>query len=130
MTRRPAPAIDLHVLIAGGMPINKPSVAARSGGYILRNDGLWDLSRPRSELKRVTGYLTSARPGPVPLPEGHLDAQLANRDESGAEIQCSRLPLPAGPMCVPAPPEGWSTQQFTQQLAYYAPVKLPAASHP
>jgi hypothetical protein len=130
MTRRPAPAIDLHVVIAGGMRVHHQSVAARSGGYLLRNDGLFDLSWPRSELKRVTGYLTSARPGTVTLPEDHLAAELVNRDETGAEIQCSRLPLAAGPMCVPEPPEEWSTQQFTQQLAYYAPVKLPAGSHP
>jgi hypothetical protein len=129
MTSRPAPAIDLHVLIAGGMPIHKESVAARSGGYLLRNDGLWDLGWPRSELKRVTGYRTSARPGTVKLPEDGLAAELANRDETGAEIQCAKVPLPNGPMCVPGPPEGWSTEQFTQRLAYYAPVKLPAASH-
>lgn len=48
------PALDLHILTAGGMPIEKGSVAAKRNGYILRNDGLSNY--PFSELRRVSRY--------------------------------------------------------------------------
>jgi hypothetical protein len=47
-------SISLHILTAGGMPIQEKSVAARVNGYILRNDGF--AIAPRIELKRVNGY--------------------------------------------------------------------------
>ncbi|MCR6490794.1 hypothetical protein M8542_49200 [Amycolatopsis sp. OK19-0408] len=44
----------LHVLTAGGMPLDEEAIVARPGGYLLRNDGY--ANDPYSELRRVTGY--------------------------------------------------------------------------
>ncbi|MFK7695460.1 hypothetical protein [Paenibacillus sp. HJGM_3] len=45
-------SIKLHLLSAGGKPLETDAVAAKKGGYILRNDGhvLWG---PNTELKQV-----------------------------------------------------------------------------
>ncbi|MBX3680438.1 MAG: hypothetical protein KF710_09680 [Rhodocyclaceae bacterium] len=48
------PAVDLHILTAGGMTIQEGAVAARPNGYILRNDGYSNY--PFSELRRVSRY--------------------------------------------------------------------------
>jgi hypothetical protein len=49
--------VQLHLLIAGGMPINSNSVAAKKQGYILRNDG-YVPSRPSTmtDCKQANDY--------------------------------------------------------------------------
>ncbi|MCY4045396.1 MAG: hypothetical protein OXE99_09970 [Cellvibrionales bacterium] len=63
LARPPFPAplkeLSLHILTAGGMSIQKHSVAAKNGGYILRTDG--HPGMPSTvEFKRVTGYSSPA----------------------------------------------------------------------
>jgi hypothetical protein len=46
-----AKTIKLHLLAAGGMPLKEDAVAAKKGGYILRNDG--HVAWGPSQLKKV-----------------------------------------------------------------------------
>lgn len=46
--------LNLHLLTAGGMPIDNLSVAAKKRGYILRNDGY--SNNPQTNCQRVNGY--------------------------------------------------------------------------
>lgn len=53
----PGPAkseIDFHLLISAGMPLKPTSVAARVGGYVLREDGKAGSSyKPNSQVKKL-----------------------------------------------------------------------------
>jgi hypothetical protein len=49
-----SPRLSLHLLTAGGMGINNESIAAKKGGFILRNDGY--SGAPRSQFQRVPVY--------------------------------------------------------------------------
>lgn len=54
--------VSLHLLTAGGMPIQTMSVAARANGYILRNDGHPGMVT-HTEMQQVTGYQCPAGGG-------------------------------------------------------------------
>lgn len=65
-----APSINLHLLVAGGMTMERGAVIARKQGYFLRNDGMADDpggSLVQSELQRITGYDPTARTRPGDL---------------------------------------------------------------
>jgi hypothetical protein len=142
-TREPAPGIDLHILVAGGMKIGRPSVAARGGGYIMRSDGVYFKQATPSQLWRVRHYsMGDDQPGTSSLPvDWRYVASLANTDGSGASIVGTPLPITDPAMLVPDPPAGWSTgdlvptqpngpygpktSTFTQQIVCYPPLMLP-----
>jgi hypothetical protein len=121
--------LGLHLLTACGMTINRGSVAADVGGYILRNDGLAlsgprsDNSRPdllkfQSELRRVRNYKTAA----APIYEYSAIAQ-------AAELGERRVPERIGDVLTGAhavPMKGPTYKQFPQRLVYYRRLPLPA----
>lgn len=110
----PDPLIDLHVLVAGGMNLEGASIAARVGGYFVRNDGA---SPPgvTSQVARVTNYLAPSGPAAptnsLALPAfTPLTALLADV-------------LPEGPLRVPNAPS--PLPQFRQTLRYFPVRPLP-----
>ncbi|MFE0460211.1 hypothetical protein ACFW1A_13290 [Kitasatospora sp. NPDC058965] len=67
--------VQLHVLTAGGMHIVPESIAARTNGYILRNDGGDDRPDKASELRRITRWLDLfGHEETGPTPGGHVAA--------------------------------------------------------
>jgi len=46
--------VSLHLITAGGMPLQPYSVSAKVNGYVLRNDGF--TAAPHSELRKVESY--------------------------------------------------------------------------
>ncbi|WP_370962212.1 hypothetical protein [Amycolatopsis sp. cg9] len=113
--KRGGPA--LHVLTAGGMPLNPESVAARPGGYVLRNDGYAD--PPASELRKVTGYrLPSTAPG-----QAWEDKAAATLEaDPGTAVE---VPLRGEAVLVP-PIAGPGTYDMpVQRLRIYPPLPLP-----
>ncbi|WP_290059894.1 hypothetical protein [Amycolatopsis solani] len=113
--KRGGPA--LHVLTAGGMPLNAESVAARPGGYVLRNDGYAD--PPASELRKVTGYqLPSSVPG-QPWEDkavATLEADPGTAVEVTLRGEAVLVPPIAGPGKYDMP---------VQRLRIYPPLPLP-----
>ncbi|NBH12437.1 hypothetical protein [Amycolatopsis sp. SID8362] len=113
--KRGGPA--LHVLTAGGMPLRPGSVAARSGGYVLRNDGYAD--PPASELRKVTGYqLPSTAPG-QPWDDkavATLEADPGTAVEVTLRGDAVLVPPIAGPGTYDMP---------VQRLRIYPPLPLP-----
>ncbi|UOX92463.1 hypothetical protein MUY14_18250 [Amycolatopsis sp. FBCC-B4732] len=113
--KRGGPA--LHVLTAGGMPLNPESVAARPGGYVLRNDGYAD--PPASELRKVTAYqLPSNAPG-----QAWDDKAVATLEaDPGTAVE---IPLRGDAVLVP-PIAGPGTYDMpAQRLRLYPPLPLP-----
>lgn len=94
------PALDLHILTAGGMTIENGAVAAKRNGYILRNDGY--SSYPFSELRRVSRY---NRSGAAML--------AANETEEAVRVL-------AGPQKLTIK----EAEFHTQQLAFYPTTRL------
>ncbi|MGH3831250.1 MAG: hypothetical protein ACRDRS_12530 [Pseudonocardiaceae bacterium] len=55
LSRSARKSVALHILTAGGMPIQPKSVAAKVNGYILRSDGM-NGPEPRVQLSQITRY--------------------------------------------------------------------------
>lgn len=72
--------VDLHVLIAAGMPMQGENVTSRDGGVFLRCDG-GQGARPRSEAYAID------RPGPTP------EAALRQWQPQTFAPACNRIPL-------------------------------------
>jgi hypothetical protein len=113
----------LHVLTAGGMPLIPASVAARTGGCFLRNDGIanGDGSR-QSELYRVLGYESPNGGNGAPWIPGstaRLGLYQGNRTSVGL---ADRMIVPSmrGIDGGPGP-----YHSFTQQLRIYPRFPLP-----
>lgn len=114
--------VQLHILTAGGMPGNLKSVAARAGGYLLRNDGL---SPPPSQLWRVKTWLEWDPLGVATFPSGPQHARAFVRPEDASDIPRSfTVPIPAGPPRVPPPPGG-TFPIDVQRIAFYPVTPLP-----
>jgi hypothetical protein len=94
------PDLDLHILTAGGMTIEKGAVAAKINGYILRNDGFSD--DPFSELKRVSRY---------------------NRYGS-AMLAANEIPEDVRPLVVPQKLPIRNADFHAQRLVFYPSTKL------
>ncbi len=112
--------VQLHILTAGGMPADWGSVAARAGGYLLRNDGL---SPPPSQLLRAVTWITrDPLLGKVFLdgPQHH-SAYVSERTSTPPTFAVG---IPAGPPCVPTPPGG-KFPIGKQQIAFYPAKSLP-----
>lgn len=113
----PLPGVQLHILTAGGMPIQAGSVAAKVGGYILRNDGMVS-NTPRVQLQQVTKYT-----GFWPLltygaNELNSTAVLA---PAATPVLTYDIPATAGAR-LPDPPAG---PTMRQQLVFFAPAAIP-----
>jgi hypothetical protein len=57
-----ADGVDLHLLTAGGMPLNPESVVSKRNGYILRADGYVSPAKPATEIKKITAYTGTKKP--------------------------------------------------------------------
>jgi hypothetical protein len=57
-----ADGVDLHLLTAGGMPLNPESVVSKTNGYIFRADGYVNPAKPATEIKRITAYTGTKKP--------------------------------------------------------------------
>lgn len=55
--------IQIHLLIAGGMPVQEASVAAIPGGYILRTDGY--SNSPSTNCQKIEKYVDMADAGSI-----------------------------------------------------------------
>lgn len=116
--------VKLHVLTAGGMDIQPASVAAKVGGYVLRNDGMASgTPDPVSELKRVDSYDVQD-----PL-FGLLAGQ--NSFDPSEDTTANTTNIPAenthplsGKMLVPEAGTGYKT--FTQKVSVYPVQAMPA----
>lgn len=115
--------VKLHLLTAGGMPINDWSVSAKVGGYILRNDGLY-WPQGQSELRQVTGYRTMVNP---------LTGVAANRNQiiKGVRLQATMNAVAPeserdlfGAKLVGLP--GLTYRVFPQRIVYYPRLGVPA----
>jgi hypothetical protein len=89
--------IKFHLLTAGGMPIDPDAVAAKKGGYILRNDGHVQCT-PLSQLKLV----------PI---NGNL-VNMASESTWAVDVSM-QLPVPVGYISI------------TQQVVYYPSLPIP-----
>jgi hypothetical protein len=106
--------VSLHLLTAGGMPIEGDSVAARVGGYVLRNDGY--ANAPRSELRKVEGYkskIVNVSPSDL-RGTAELGAAIGGADVSA---------IPAGDERVPM--KGGNYFEFAQRILIYPAQALP-----
>jgi hypothetical protein len=107
--RVPVPDLSLHLLTAGGLPLQPFSVAAKTNGYILRNDGK---SGPDySELRRVKGYLRKSDNVAV------LPSDLTGNADLTDPIHPDATELLAGNELVPM--LGGTYKEFPQKLVYY-----------
>jgi hypothetical protein len=117
------PAIPkLHLLAAGGMPVEPGSVAAKANGYILRNDGLHHARQPAtSQMFQVQSY---TRPvlGFIPWAAGPGDA--SSTANLGPPIAPQYVPIPAGAQQVPPPGAPYSPIP-QQKLAFYPVTAMP-----
>jgi hypothetical protein len=117
----PVPA--LHVLTAGGMPTVPRSVAARIGGFLLRNDGLPNGAAP-VELRRVQNYIMPN----AQFPQG-VQASVTNLSGSAQlapdAFLTTVVPLPPGPETVSDLPGPRTYHTFAQQLMIYPARPLP-----
>lgn len=106
--------INLHLLTAGGMPLNPASVAAKVNGYILRNDGYSDT--PHSELKKVLRYTC-----PEPLMGILTDctpSDLSGTAHLDTAVKVEKVyPVPEGALQVPM--KGDNYFKFPQQVVFY-----------
>jgi hypothetical protein len=110
-----APA--LHVLTAGGMPLELSAVAARPNGYFLRNDGY--ANPPVSELRKVRGYKTSTgNPAQAWDDGGVVDLDADPHD-------AVEYPIPAGALTVPGLPGPHPYDMPEQRLRIYPAKALP-----
>jgi hypothetical protein len=111
--------VSLHLLPAGGMPIADKSVAAKVNGYILRNDGLYNLGSPHTELRRILSYkvwLGSKR--------YDIDQFVASGTANLSEpLIPMPIPLPHGPLTVPM--RAGDPGAFPQAVVLYYPWPLP-----
>jgi hypothetical protein len=108
--------VGLHVLTAAGMTIRERSVAAKRGGYVLRNDGFVE-GTPRSHLRKVKRHYRFVYGG------GTEDSQLspssqAEMDEVKPE-ESLNLPEPL----VLHMPGGYKV--FDQRVVFYPPCTVP-----
>ena len=113
------PELALHILTAGGMPLEMRSVAARVGGYILRNDG-WSVG-VHSELRRVQSYTF----GPFNVAPSNTWGSATLAADPGTAVA---VPIPAGPEQVPPyanDPNPAHYHTFAQRLQIYPAVALP-----
>jgi hypothetical protein len=112
--------ISLHILTAGGMPMKDTSVAAKAGGYLLRNDGY--SNNLHSQLKKVQRHAFTD-----PL-MGELH-DTTSSDLSGKAImdvdiaEESHRDMPGGPGQVPM--KGAEYLKFTQRVVIYPVKALP-----
>ena len=119
----PLPGVQIHLLTAGGMGIEPPSVSAKIGGYILRNDGLHQAGTPaESEMRQIQGYNVTDPFGLATFPsdptEPRAVATLGPRDPA------SNVAIPAGAPSVPAPPPPYPPIP-QQRLRFYPLTALP-----
>lgn len=130
----PLPNIALHLLTAGGMPIQAQSVVANANGYILRTDGSPGLG-PYVELKRITNYTTPAgattpydlgpgAPNPVPAPGGSSNtfpqcpvANMVNIMNIGNTPLTGKLKIPF--------PNQYNPNNMDQLIATYPVTAMP-----
>jgi hypothetical protein len=124
--------VKLHVLTAGGMEIQNPSVAAKVGGYILRNDGL--AQDPAdvppyvySEMRQVQNYTWTDPLLNRPTVLTHFDSTGTATLAPAIPAQATN-PLPAGPLTVDVPgaPPAGTNYTFPQRLVYYPIQAVPA----
>lgn len=57
-----ADGVDLHLLTAGGMPLNPESVVSKTNGYIFRADGYVSPTKSATEIKKITAYTGTKKP--------------------------------------------------------------------
>jgi hypothetical protein len=115
--------VSLHLLTAGGMPIEDRSVAARHNGYILRNDGYSNY--PHSELRRIEGYTRPIVLNGIPQPgvtsaspwDLRGTAKLSNRILAYTHLELRGNEL--------VPMFGNGYDEFPQRLIFYPPQPLP-----
>ena len=111
--RTAVPALQLHLLTAGGMDIAAASVAAVPNGYILRNDGYSDT--PQVELRRVLGYRRLDTGGDTVATDLGGQAHMVNfRPQRTVDINPAH--------CLVIDP-GWA--ECDQQLLFFRPRPLP-----
>ena len=115
----PAPAVQLHVLTAGGMDIMERCVCAKVDGYIMRNDGMMTASEPAaSEMRQVQSYARSDGSGPVGPSDDDATAAL------GARVTPQYVPIPNGAQQVPPPGDPYLAIP-QQRLAFYPVTPMP-----
>lgn len=114
--------LSLHLLTAGGMTMKPRSVAAREGGYFLRNDGYSD--EPHSEMHEVEKYVKVGRSS-IAFPY-ELDGTVIF---SGSRDRFVRKKLDLlAPEYVPMVGHNWMPKvedKFPQRLVFYPRCKLP-----
>jgi hypothetical protein len=121
------PSVQLHLLSAGGMNVQRASVSAKANGYILRNDGMTYNDKGRldpatSEMYQVLSYARPGFLGAIGWPAGPSDA--SSTANLGQAVTPQRVPIPAGAQRVPAPP-GPYPSMAQQQLAFYPVTAVP-----
>jgi len=118
-----AQEVKLHILSAGGMGIQPQSVAAKVGGYIIRNDGITNPSA-RSEVKQVQGY-TWNNPSLLTALLVPTGADLtATATLAPAVAAAHTFAIPEGALRIPMPAGGY--KNFTQQIVLYPTLAMPA----
>jgi hypothetical protein len=119
----PLPGVQIHLLTAGGMGIELPSVSAKIGGYILRNDGLHQAAAPAgSEMRQVQGYNVTDPFGVATLPSDPTEPRAVAR--LGPRDPASNVPIPGGAPSVPAPPNPYPAIP-QQRLRFYPLTAVP-----
>ena len=128
-----APAIDAHLLPAGGMNMRVESICARQNGVIFRNDGYASIppgqpdTSAHSESYRVRGYQLPGSATLLTQPTG--EAQWQTVAAPSAANPHWVLDIPQGPMEVPDlnDPDSYT---FPQRLRFWPSHPLMPAAPP
>jgi hypothetical protein len=113
------PGVQLHILTAGGMGADLRGIAARTGGYLLRVDGVCS---PPSELLKVVGWSSSGKG--QPQGPADLSATPTTNNINPMKGAASHTPLNGALLVLPQP-AGWWVSVPTQQVRVYPSQELP-----
>jgi len=115
-------SIDLHLLTAGGCTMEKKSIAARKGGFILRTDGLIDKNDPfQTNLCKVARYTTGRDDtGDECNPYDIPGFAVLSPDPDQADSRCDKVAiLSRDEEFLPKPAECTDASWFSQEIKLY-----------
>jgi hypothetical protein len=114
------PGVNLHILTAGGMSVVPASIAARTGGHLLRVDGVTD---PPSQIEYV-------RKWEAPHENQQNSPVYPNAEAYRANVpsEPAQRVLLTDDLKLPDPPGPWQISVKQQQISVY-PIRKITSEH-